>query len=54
MTPKCLVKKEEGKHPGPYDSCAGWRKMTLLDHERLEDARLTAAEIRRERREGKG
>jgi len=27
---------------------------SLLDHERLEDARLTAAEIRKEMREGRG
>ena len=54
MTPKCWEKKESGRHPDPDDWCAGWRKMSLLDHERREDAVRTAEEVRRERGEGKG
>jgi len=60
MTPKCWEKKESGRHPDPDDWCAGWKQLKAVErnfmayHEDREDAARTAAEVRRERREGKG
>lgn len=54
ITPQCWEKKHNRRHPGPCDWCAGWRDITPAAHERQEEARMEAAEIRKEMREAKG